>query len=343
MKKIFTLASQALLTSALFMSIGALAASSQLDGWGLETEAEQPAPTQRSDYDFMHHLLAALVAEVEPQQLIQLPLEDSSFLALYLPALSAQPKGQVLLLPGEGQHPNWPEGLAPLRQGLPEYGWSSLALALPSYTATGIASRTLGPGPLLSRLDNRANTKSTEAVATNSDLDPFTNLDPSAEEATVNPNPINPQADLEQQQTAVTLRLEAALDYLASLTPSKLPAHKQVLVLQGASAYWVQPWLAAGGLAKSSPLILLYLEEPSGADAASFSQLLHSLGSRPILDIYAANNAQQAQLAAQRQAAYLRAGNKQALQLQVNLPLGSQDVSYSRWLTQRVEGWLRRL
>lgn len=305
--------------------------------FGFDDEEEQEVIQERTNPNPMAEMLTALVAELPANQVISLPLEaDESFLALEIPALSAKPKGQILMLPGDGQHPNWPQGIASLRQVLPEYGWTTLSLALPIYKNMGVAKRTLGPGPLLGYSSQNKRVSDQETQSEPEDASPFLALGDDEEEKPAVVELVDPAEALNEHRALIEPRLKAALKHQGK-------QGKQVLVLQGESVYWLQPWLEAGNLSKLTPLILLYVEAPAGADSVSFDALIKKLGKRPILDIYADQNALQTHWAAERKAAYLRAGNTQAVQMAVKKPVSSADKTDGRWLTQRVEGWLRGL
>jgi len=305
--------------------------------FGFDDEEEQAVIQERSNPDPMREMLTALVAEMPVEEVINLPLkEDETFLALKKLSLSFKPKGQVLMLPGDRQHPNWPQGIAPLRQVLPEYGWTTLAVSLPIYKSAGVAKRTLGPGPLLSYSSTaKKSDENTEKTDPEVGASFLGGADEEEKEEVV-VEAIDPVEALNEHRVLIEARVQAALQHLGT-------QGRQVLVLQGESVYWLQPWLAGGNLSKRSPLILLYVEAPAGADSASFAELIKKLGKRPILDIYAGQNALQASWAAERKVAYLRAGNDQAVQMAVKVPVSSGDGTDSRWLTQRVEGWLRGL
>lgn len=302
-----------------------------------DDEEEQEVKIERVTPDPMAQMLSALVAELPANQVVNLPLaEEETFLALQINALSAKAKGQVLLLPGDRQHPNWPQGIAPLREVLPEYGWTTLSIALPIYKGTSVAERTLPPGALLpySSLKKAADNPVEETKSNANAV--FLDNDMEEDEAVVEKEVLDPSIALNAQRTLIESRLNAALQHLGN-------KGQQVLILQGESVYWLQNWLAEGNLPKRSPLILLYVEAPTGADSAGFTELITMLGNRPILDIYAGQNVLQTHLAAERKLAYLRAGNNLASQMVVKVPVSSGDGTDSRWLTQRVEGWLRSL
>lgn len=333
MKKILTLLVFYSFTCFSFTSL-AFAADAP---FGFDDEEEEEVKVERSNSDPMGEMLTALVKELPEDEVINLPLaEEETFLALEKIALSFKPKGQILMLPADRQHPNWPQGMAPLRQVLPEYGWTTLAISLPIYKSAGIAKRTLGPGPLLSYTSKD---KTPNENVENSDPEAeagFLGVGDEEEKEEVVVEVVDPVEALNEHRALIEPRVQAALQHLGT-------QGQQVLVLQGESVYWLQPWLAADNLPKQAPLILLYVEAPAGADSASFAALIKKLGKRPILDIYTGQNSQQTHWAAERKAAYLRAGNKQAVQMAVKVPVSSGDGTDGRWLTQRVEGWLRSL
>lgn len=304
-----------------------------------DDEEEQAVKQERANPDPMQQMLNGLIAELPAKQIVNLPLaEEKTFLALQINALSAKAKGQVLMLPGDREHPNWPLGIAPLRQVLPEYGWTTLAIALPIYNNTGLPPRTLGTEPLLSYASLKKNNNVAPKKADTNAEAAFLEIDEDEDEGKEGAakEVIDPNLALNEYRVLIEARVKAALQHLGN-------QGKQVLILQGESVYWLQPWLEAGNLSKKSPLILLYVETPAGASSASFAELIKKLGKRPILDIYAGQNSLQTLWAAERKAAYLRAGNSLAAQMAIKVPVSTGDGTDSRWLTQRVEGWLRGL
>jgi len=81
--------------------------------------------------------------DIEKQQLLGLELKDDAlvwleavkgnkFIAMWEPDTSGNPLGAVLMLHGEGQTPDWPNSLRPLRENLPGFGWATLSLNLPN-------------------------------------------------------------------------------------------------------------------------------------------------------------------------------------------------------------------
>lgn len=72
--------------------------------------------------------LADQVVVGEP---LQLKAGARDYFAIYTPAAGEGKRGGVILLHGMGAHPDWPEVIAPLRQGLPEAGWATLSIQMP--------------------------------------------------------------------------------------------------------------------------------------------------------------------------------------------------------------------
>lgn len=54
-----------------------------------------------------------------------------SFLAIYTESAVTPARGTVIVLHGRGFHPDWPTVVHPLRVGLTEHGWNTLAIQLP--------------------------------------------------------------------------------------------------------------------------------------------------------------------------------------------------------------------
>jgi pimeloyl-ACP methyl ester carboxylesterase len=73
---------------------------------------------------------AILTGEVE-----MLEADGHEFLSIYTQTDSETPMGGVILIHGIGVHPDWADVINPLREQLPEYGWSTLSLQMPVLAA----------------------------------------------------------------------------------------------------------------------------------------------------------------------------------------------------------------
>jgi hypothetical protein len=56
------------------------------------------------------------------------------FLGIYTQSTTGTPLGAAIILPGLDAHPDWPDVIAPLRRGLPAYGWSTLSIQLTTHS-----------------------------------------------------------------------------------------------------------------------------------------------------------------------------------------------------------------
>lgn len=304
-------------------------------GFAEEDDEEEEDQRERADVDYQQLLLKAMLEQVDEDEILELTLDDErSFLLLHREALAAEAKGNLFLLPADGHHPNWPLGIAPLRKLLADHGWNTLALSLPQYQPLGPPTRTLPPGPLLSRLESGGRPPPENDDEGNGGFPgAFAEEDEESEEPEERPDPAERLAG---QQAAVEERLLAALNHLGD-------EGRQLLALQGEAVFWLLPWLEAGNWPEQAPLILLDVKVPEGGDSRELARVLRALGNRPILDIYDPASGEQQRQAEQRQAAYRRAGNNRVLQLSLEPASGQRQASGDRWLTQRVEGWLRSL
>lgn len=90
--------------------------------------------------------MAALDEQLDQFKEAALWLETSDnkrFLSLWQPDRSGNPRGALLIIHSEGEHPAWPNTTKPLHETLPDYGWATLALSLPEPKQAPIPKRTL--------------------------------------------------------------------------------------------------------------------------------------------------------------------------------------------------------
>jgi pimeloyl-ACP methyl ester carboxylesterase len=91
--------------------------------WGQSAHASDILKEQRWASQLTDQLVVG-----EP---VQIKAGAREFFAIYTPAAAAEKRGGVILLHGMGAHPDWPEVIAPLREGLPESGWATLSIQMP--------------------------------------------------------------------------------------------------------------------------------------------------------------------------------------------------------------------
>lgn len=90
----------------------------------------QPLPAAPPDW------AEALAADPRlAPQVRWLEVGDGRALALYQPQRGAALRGSVVLLHDQRNHADWPRVIGPLRAQLPEYGWETWSLQLPTWEA----------------------------------------------------------------------------------------------------------------------------------------------------------------------------------------------------------------
>ncbi|MGH1486933.1 MAG: DUF3530 family protein [Cellvibrionaceae bacterium] len=85
-----------------------------------------------------------ILADYLPQEsLLWLENRDERFLSIWQKDRSGDPKGALLIVHAEGEHPAWPNTTKPLHDTLPDYGWATLAISLPTPDLPKVPDRTL--------------------------------------------------------------------------------------------------------------------------------------------------------------------------------------------------------
>ena len=79
----------------------------------------------------------ALMKSSDPNEIKWLRTPDEKFIALYNDDFTGTLRGGVILLHGMGGHPDWPDVISPLRKSLPQHGWSTLSIQLPTFEKGG--------------------------------------------------------------------------------------------------------------------------------------------------------------------------------------------------------------
>lgn len=284
-----------------------------------------------------------------------------TFPALWIPAEAPKAEGGLIILPGDGLHPDWPQQIHALRETLPRAAWSTLSLVLPIYQPQTLPVR---QGPAVERFSYMPGDAGDESAQENSESEETSSDAAAPEMPPVGQGPLptnspmgdvagteSGQADADddsatsvdlaaqfaRQQKRVDARLQSALDWLKSQQ-----INWNTLVLQHEAAWWLLPRFNNGDWPKNEPIVLLDAMPPDGESAHALTQALVDAGRRPILDLYNPLIGKEKAAAEDRQEAYRRAGNDLAVQLPIYLPLTDRDAR-NAWVAKRVEGWLRQL
>lgn len=89
--------------------------------------------------------MALLGDYLSKDALLWLETEYGRFLSVWQKDRSGDPKGALLIIHAEGEHPAWPNTTKPLHDTLPDNGWATLAVSLPPPDERKIPKRTLPP------------------------------------------------------------------------------------------------------------------------------------------------------------------------------------------------------
>ncbi|AGI22389.1 hypothetical protein H681_02535 [Pseudomonas sp. ATCC 13867] len=193
---------------------------------------------------------------------------EESFLALWLPANTAEAEGVVILIPGDGESADWPVAIGPLRRKLPDAGWQSLSVTLPDPQSTAPV-----PRPVDSPDKARADTDATAADSANkpevtgsagnaTPTPESTGEAGSAEPAQASPEetaptPTDPVALRKLHAERVLARIQAAVELAEQHKPRTI-----VLLGHGTGAYWATRYLGERTPADIRNLLLVAPEMP---------------------------------------------------------------------------------
>ena len=112
----------------------------QSEAAGVESEAPERVSPQ-TDHQRHQSIIDHLSLYQRQREVVELVNDDESFHGLFLQENMGQPQGGILLLHDNQQHAHWPTIVGPLRQYLPDYGWATLAIELPSQPIAQLPQR----------------------------------------------------------------------------------------------------------------------------------------------------------------------------------------------------------
>ncbi len=289
---------------------------------------------------------------IPPEQRLTLTTDGGEqFPARYLPDLTGQPRGGVLLLHDAGQHPTWPFTLAALFEELPLHGWSTLAIELPTPAAPNSPEAALAPAAV----DPAAAAATPPAGSATPPTPPAQTPPPAPVTADPNaattPAPASTTPTLSAREMAVQARIDAGIQLLA---PN--PTADGVVVLIGfgsgairaaeairlrAAASQSSTAGAAGTPKPLKALLLVDAENELPGMATTLPQLL-PLSSLPTLDLVQGEDQPQLLAQEQRRRAVLR--QRERLYRAVVLPpLSAANGSDRSAMSKRIRGFLQQL
>ncbi|WP_338800135.1 alpha/beta hydrolase family protein [Pseudomonas sp. RSB 5.4] len=283
-----------------------------------EKPAERQPLLERSQEE-----AAALERKVPAQEQQQLQAGADTFLALWKPANTADPKGAVIIVPGAGETADWPQVIGPLRNKLPDVEWSSLSITLPDLQSDVIAPRVIAPA---------AAPKAPESGSKDS-----TTAQP-IEQAAGGEAEVADQVvaeTTEEQSKADAERIFARID--AAIAYAEQQSARRVVVLgHGTGAYWAARFLSERQSSQVEKLVMVDVQTPNKAKPP-LAELTPTL-KLPTADIFYMDKALDRTAALERMQASKRL--KTSAFSQVALKALPDKKAEQEQVFRRVRGWL---
>lgn len=316
-------------------------------------ESQNPARLRVRPYpDAERHqsLIEYLQQHQRQQEVMTLVAGEASFYGLFLRERSGNPQGGILILHDLEQHGHWPTLVAPLREGLTEHGWTTLAIELPTTPEQPLPARSnsaVTTPPPASTSTPATDTDPNENDTTEAQPSEATNLVPTTGTTgttdTTGTTPATPaiqnaiasddKAIVNQYDQDIQARIEAGLSFLNSRGQLNL-----AIIAVGDSAIWaakhIQSRQRDNDNARGIALLMINAREfPSSP--LRLTQVLETLDV-PILDLITGDSTQSDWQINDRKGAMKRKhlmGYQQIQQSSASI----RDTSINR----RIRGWLK--
>jgi len=294
-------------------------------------EAADPAPASTADKPAERQPLlersqeeaAALERQVPAQEQQQLQAGADTFLALWKPANTAEPKGAVIIVPGAGETADWPQVIGPLRSKLPDVEWSSLSITLPDLQSDAIAPRVIAAAAAPKAPESGSKDSTTaqpieQAAGGEADV---------ADQVVAETTEEQSKADAER----IFARIDAAIAYAEQQN-----ARRVVVLGHGTGAYWAARFLSERQSSQVEKLVMVDAQTPSKAKP-QLAELTPTL-KLPTADIFYMDKALDRNAALERMQASKRL--KTSAFSQVALKALPDKKAEQEQLFRRVRGWL---
>ena len=283
-----------------------------------EKPAERQPLLERSQEE-----AAALERKVPAQEQQQLQAGADTFLALWKPANSAEPKGAVIIVPGAGETADWPQAVGPLRGKLPDAEWSSLSITLPDLQGDAIAPRVIEPAAAPKAPETTSKDATTaqpieQAAGGEAEV---------AEQVVAETSEEQTKADAER----IFGRIDAAIAYAEQQS-----ARSIVVLGHGTGAYWAARFLSERQTPQVEKLVMVDAQAPAKA-LPPLAELTPTL-KLPTVDIFYMDRALDRNAALERMQASKRL--KTSAFSQVALKVLPDKKAEQEQLFRRVRGWL---
>ncbi|WPN46765.1 MULTISPECIES: alpha/beta hydrolase family protein [unclassified Pseudomonas] len=265
----------------------------------------------------------ALERKIPAQEQQPLQAGTDTFLTLWKPANTAEPKGEVIIIPGAGETVDWPQAIGPLRRKLPDADWSSLSITLPDLQSDAIAPR-IAQAPPAPKTPESASKDSTTAA-------PIEQA--AGGEADVPDKVIAATSEEQSNEDAerIFARIDAALAFAEQQS-----ARRIVLLGHGTGAYWAARYLSEKQPSQVERFVMVAAQTPVQAKPG-LDELTPNL-KLPTADIFYMDKPLDRNAALARLQASKRV--KSSAFSQVSLKALPDNKAEQEQLFRRVRGWL---
>ncbi|WP_426117704.1 alpha/beta hydrolase family protein [Pseudomonas sp. DSP3-2-2] len=293
---------------------------------GAEPVIERAPLLPRSEEDAL-----ALEGRVPQADQQQLQAGDETFLALWKPANSDEPKGAVIIVPGADESADWPDAVGPLRRRFPDIGWASLSLTLPDVKSDFSQPREVEAAPVEGADKPKEAPKDAapkDAAALEADKAAAAEKEAAATAASAAAAEEQAKANAEQ----IFARIESAISFA-----QQHKARSIVLLGHGSGAYWAARFLSE----RPSPLIQKFVmvtaQEPLDAKPPLL-ELVPTLKMKTSDFVYK-EQVQAREAATARLQVSKRTKNAGFTQVALTAIPGNEDAEQEQ-MFRRVRGWI---
>ena len=309
---------------------------------------------------------AVIADQADPRELLELTANNESVLALYQPEHTPKARGALVILHEEEGHPDWPMVVNPVRTQMPDFGWATLSVAIPSPGSITLPERTMPAVEVLTRLyendeeeaaaeEERGEGEEGEDENTEGDLaeeapqEPIAPDEegdelgdeegdsgkPKAEWPPVKPTFVEIE-DFGPLPDRIDARIDAAVAHLLA------QGYEQIIFVgHGVGAVWLMDYLKDHPVPPEQAVVMIQTRLPNHDIGVDLMGLILEQ-QRPILDLYYDDNRFDKVFAVERSNAARRSGNPFYRQTRLG-GLGmqtGQSEAKSRRIVQSLRGWL---
>lgn len=323
MPSVYRLAMPALCLSLILPCAFSVNAADPAPAAAAEKPAEEKPAERQPLLERSQEEAAALERKVPAQEQQQLQAASETFLALWKPANTADPKGAVIIVPGAGETADWPQAIGPLRQKLPNAEWSSLSITLPDLQSDAFAPRVVEAAAAPKAPETGSKDATTaqpieQAAGGEAEV---------ADQVVAETTEEQSKADAER----VFARIDAAIAYAEQQS-----ARRIVVLGHGTGAYWAARYLSERQTAQVEKFVMVDAQAPAKAKPP-LAELTPTL-KLPTADIFYMDKPLDRHAALERMQASKRL--KTPAFSQVALRALPDNKAEQEQLFRRVRGWL---